>query len=203
MPVTNPTTENMEESNQDISDITSTISVSTHNEVPNDIRKHIDDMSYIHPVDNVSHMQVCFKNPDVKSFYAERPTSDAVDSGWDLHTTEEVVVGPREKVVLDFQLSVACTDEHMQPMAVWLVPRSSIIKTPLIMANSMGLIDSTYRGSIKACVINQSDDETYTIKKGDRLFQLAAPSLKPFHWQNVDSLESTARGENGFGSTGK
>ena len=203
MPVSNPTMDNLDESKHDISDITSTISVNTHDEMPNDIRRHIEDMSYTHPVDNVSHMQVCFKDQDVKSLYAERPLTDAVDSGWDLHTTEEIIVGPREKKVLDFCLSIACTDEHRQPMAVWLVPRSSIVKTPLIMANSIGLIDSTYRGSIKACVINQSNDETYTINKGDRLFQLASPSLKPFHWQSVDSLATTERGEQGFGSTGK
>lgn len=85
-----------------------------------------------------------------------------------------------------------------------LVPRSSICKTPLIMANSEGIIDRTYRGLIKAPVKNFNMTEPYGIEEGTRLFQIVAPDLG--HIREiciVDSLPETVRGEGGFGSTGK
>lgn len=86
----------------------------------------------------------------------------------------------------------------------YLAPRSSICKTPLQMANSMGIIDRSYRGPIMAPVRNVNPTNPYDIDEGTRLFQILAPDLG---WiqevRIVDSLPETARGEGGFGSTGK
>ena len=86
----------------------------------------------------------------------------------------------------------------------YLAPRSSICKTPLQMANSMGIIDRSYRGPIMAPVRNTNLTDSYTIEEGTRLFQILAPDLG---WikeiRLVDSLPETSRGEGGFGSTGK
>lgn len=85
-----------------------------------------------------------------------------------------------------------------------LVPRSSICKTPLLMANSEGIIDKSYRGLIKAPVRNFQSVSFYEIAEGTRLFQIVAPDLG---WirevRIVESLPETRRGEGGFGSTGK
>ena len=85
-----------------------------------------------------------------------------------------------------------------------LVPRSSICKTNLFMANSEGIIDKSYRGPIKAPVKNFMIQSPTTVDEGTRLFQIVAPDLG---WIKevvlVDSLPETARGEGGFGSTGK
>ena len=82
----------------------------------------------------------------------------------------------------------------------YLYPRSSISKTPLRLANSVGIIDASYRGTLKVVVDNNSD-ELVRIKKGDRLFQLCMPNLEPFDvvFGTVNRL--TERGEGGFGST--
>lgn len=89
------------------------------------------------------------------------------------------------------------------PAGFWLAPRSSISKTPYRLANSLGLIDPTYRGVIKAAF----DGHISIPATGDpaRLCQLVAPSLVP--WLDVivvDELPGpeTFRGEGGFGSTG-
>jgi dUTPase len=86
----------------------------------------------------------------------------------------------------------------------WLAPRSSIFKTPLSMANSMGIIDRTYRGLLKAPVRNHQPTDSYRIDQGTRLFQIVAPDMG---WirevRIVESLPETVRGEGGFGSTGR
>lgn len=85
-----------------------------------------------------------------------------------------------------------------------LVPRSSICKTPLYMANSEGIIDRTYRGPIMAPVKVDDYTASHTVEKGVRLFQIVAPDLG--HIKEVvivESLPTTSRGEGGFGSTGR
>jgi hypothetical protein len=85
-----------------------------------------------------------------------------------------------------------------------LVPRSSICKTPLLMANCEGIIDRTYRGLIKSPVRNLNPTEGYSITEGTRLFQIVAPDLGHIREVRlVESLPETQRGEGGFGSTGK
>jgi hypothetical protein len=85
-----------------------------------------------------------------------------------------------------------------------LVPRSSICKTSLMMANSEGIIDRTYRGLIKAPVRNMVYTSTYEIEEGQRLFQIVAPDLGHIcEVSIVESLPDTVRGEGGFGSTGR
>lgn len=89
------------------------------------------------------------------------------------------------------------TDSHFL-----LMPRSSIYKSGLVMANSTGVIDKSYRGELKAPVWSMT--EASTTKKGERLFQIVAPDMGWIrHVRLVDSLPETERGAGGFGSTGK
>ena len=81
------------------------------------------------------------------------------------------------------------------------MPRSSISKTPLRQCNSIGLIDAGYRGEIMAAVDNIKD-KPFTLETGQRLFQLVAMDGSPIHFELVDELTETDRGEGGFGSTG-
>ena len=85
-----------------------------------------------------------------------------------------------------------------------LVPRSSICKTNLFMANSEGIIDKSYRGPVKAPVKNFMTQAKSHVDEGTRLFQIVAPDLG---WIKeiviVETLPETARGEGSFGSTGK
>ena len=91
------------------------------------------------------------------------------------------------------------------PTAFYLMPRSSISKTPLMLANQMGLIDRGYRGTLIAAVRNLlPGNMTYAIEKHTRLFQLVHPCALPILVELVYAPEEmTARGSGGFGSTGK
>ena len=97
------------------------------------------------------------------------------------------------------------TNSKIEYKPYYLFPRSSISKTPLLMANSVGIIDKDYRGNIMAKVrmipLNDTQDK-YLVEAGTRLFQLCTPDLSPFKIKVVDNLSVTSRGEGGFGSTG-
>ena len=69
------------------------------------------------------------------------------------------------------------------------------------MANSVGIIDAGYRGTIMAAVDNISDED-YTIKVGQRLFQICGRYLEPIYLTLVEELSESERGNGGFGSTG-
>ena len=95
-----------------------------------------------------------------------------------------------------------------RPTAFYLMPRSSISKTPLMLANQTGLIDRGYRGTLIAAVRNLlPGNKTYAIEKHTRLFQLVHPCALPILVELVSTPEefaddTTARGDGGFGSTG-
>ncbi len=96
-------------------------------------------------------------------------------------------------------------DSEGRTRAFWLAPRSSISKTEWRLANSLGLIDATYRGVIKAALWSVVGRSEVGDLGGQRLCQLTAADLVP--WSEVivvDELPgpSTARGAGGFGSTG-
>lgn len=151
-------------------------------------------------------LQVTFANDAVQSLYANvdgelETTQYATDSGWDLRFPEDLTVNPGETVKCDFGVSVCAHDEEGEPCAVLMLPRSSIVKTPLRMANSVGLIDSSYRGTLRVYMDNVKT-EAYHIKRGDRLFQLMAPSARPLVVRVKTALPVSERGDKGFGSTG-
>jgi len=86
----------------------------------------------------------------------------------------------------------------------WLLPRSSIYKTGYMMANSVGVIDKTYRGTLKAPVVCVGGYGSKGFVQGDRHFQIVAPDMGPIaNIRIVDELPETVRGSGGFGSTGK
>jgi len=90
----------------------------------------------------------------------------------------------------------------------YLFPRSSISKTTLRLANSVGVIDAGYRGTLLGAVDNHATALIGNVKVdfGDRLFQITSPGLLPFdNIEIVDAIPGgdTLRGEGGFGSTGK
>lgn len=89
------------------------------------------------------------------------------------------------------------------PSAYYLYPRSSISKTPFRLANSVGIIDSGYRGNLIAKVDKVYNNQC-VVNSGERLFQICAPNLSPLKSVTiVDELDDTARSSGGFGSTGK
>lgn len=129
----------------------------------------------------------------------------STDSGVDIVTTEDYYVEPNKKCTINHNIRCQMVDEEGNFQPYYLYPRSSISKTPLVLLNSVGIIDMDYRGDLMAKVRNipeSNDDGIYHIKKGTRLFQICARDLSPLNVRIVDELTETNRGTGGFGSTG-
>jgi dUTP pyrophosphatase len=134
--------------------------------------------------------------------YLSKPYTER-DAGFDVFSASDKTVD-ETGAMLGMGCSAAFWDgERGMFRAYWLLPRSSISKTPLRMKNSVGLIDAGYRGELLAAVDTRV--YKYTCTKGTRLFQLSSPDLLP--WDDIRIVDSipggpTLRGAGGFGSTG-
>ena len=147
-------------------------------------------------------------NPDVKAAYeaiaaayTTKPKEER-DAGVDL-VSPAFVAEAGTVAKISQQCSAAVYDtERGCFRAYWMLPRSSLSKTPLRLANSVGLIDAGYRGTLLAAVDVRSQ---HVGEANTRLFQIAAPDLLPFDeiWIVAEIPGGpTARGAGGFGSTG-
>ena len=135
---------------------------------------------------------------DIYSMYKNHSHFHQGDAGLDLFITKDQVVDPGSTAKI--HLGISCENMEMKPYL--LMARSSISKTPLRLSNAVGLIDAGYRGEIMAAVDNIKDS-SYRLEKGQRLFQLVSMNGESIHFDLVDTLSDTSRGEDGFGSTGK
>lgn len=81
-----------------------------------------------------------------------------------------------------------------------LIPRSSISKTPLRLANSIGIIDKSYRGKVMVKLDNISDSE-FTLQEGSCYFQIVSFDGNLPTYKLVNDITTTTRGSGGFGST--
>ena len=139
-------------------------------------------------------------NEVANDFYAKIKTNYRSDSGFDLFMPTEVTIPARSMAMIDLGVRTQVLDPKNNTFGYYLYPRSSISKTPLRLANSVGIIDAGYRGTLKVAVDNISD-APYTVKRGERLFQVCLPSLLPFQIEYGLVDRETERGEGGFGST--
>lgn len=81
-------------------------------------------------------------------------------------------------------------------------PRSGLAcKHGVTVVNSPGTIDADYRGEIKVCLINLSND-AWIIEPGDRIAQMVVAKHERVEWEEVENLSETERGDGGFGHTG-
>ncbi len=133
------------------------------------------------------------------------------DAGIDLFCPEKIIIAGRQMGKVDHCIKTAMefidSTNVSIPVGYYLYPRSSTgTKTPLRLANSVGIIDSGYRGHIIAAFDNWQD-VNFTIEPYQRLVQLCPPNLTyPVYVrivENESDLGATVRGGNGFGSTGK
>lgn len=144
-------------------------------------------------------MDILLQDSSIIDFYT-RPGKDSTqgNSGYDLHVPGDIIIPPHSVVFVNHGL-VAVTHSGS---GFYLYPRSSISRTPLRLANSVGVIDPLYRGCIIAALENTGNEE-YRISRGDRLVQLCLPDLRPFNVNITDVVHQTERGSGGFGSTGR
>lgn len=121
------------------------------------------------------------------------------DAGLDLFAAESVVLQPLQRHLVPTGIAVAIP----QGCAGFVQPRSGLaIKQGLSLVNTPGLIDSHYRGEIKVIAINLDPTTPITISRGDKIAQLVIQRVECVDLAEVDELDTTVRGEGGFGSTG-
>jgi len=132
------------------------------------------------------------------------------DAGFDISTPTPYSCAQGIVTKINFQVKCAaqmiCDTGKQYPIGFYMYPRSSLSKTPLRLANSVGIIDSGYRGDLIGAFECRTPSSQYVVLKQDKLVQICAPGLVPIIVELVDSLEElgeTSRGEGGFGSTGR
>lgn len=131
------------------------------------------------------------------------------DAGFDLFLPEDTVCREGQPNRLNFQVKcsakMVCENDKIFATGFYMYPRSSLSKTMLRLANSVGVIDSGYRGDIMGMF--DCSMISYLIYKYDKLVQICAPGLVPIYVKIVFDIqelgEQTNRGDGGFGSTGR
>ena len=182
--------------------------------------------------DKVMYLKIFVDSDDekLKNIYKEAVTKhnkkiqdcpDIIDAGFDLYAplknenepeNQQIFFSPSTVNKLDFKIICSAQIENIQTnktynTGYYMYPRSSISKTRLRLANSVGIIDAGYRGHIMAMIdVIGTTDTPYEGKAYERYIQICAPSLIPIIVEIVDNIEAlgekTERGEGGFGSTG-
>ena len=131
---------------------------------------------------------------------AQIPAYQTVEAaGFDLHSTEEVVIAPNERKLIGTGLAFDIPNGY----EIQIRPRSGLAyKHGITVLNTPGTIDSDYRGEIKVLLINHST-ESFEIKVGERIAQAVIKEVIQATFEEVEELSETLRGAGGFGSTGK
>jgi dUTP pyrophosphatase len=120
------------------------------------------------------------------------------DSGVDIFAAEETSLGPMERKLVKTGLKLEIPPGYEGQVR----PKSGLaINHGISHANSVGTIDSCYRGEIKVPLINLSN-ETYKVEKGKKIGQLVFAKVEEAIFEETDELSETSRQEKGFGSTG-
>jgi dUTP pyrophosphatase len=121
-------------------------------------------------------------------------------AGLDLVSAEEkpVLVGSIQHVTVHTGISVAIPEGFVGILA----PRSSLGRKGLSLANTIGIIDSDYRGEILVDLVVKQGKPWVQINPGDRFVQLLLIPVLQCNIEEVQDLPDTARGAGGFGSTG-
>jgi dUTP pyrophosphatase len=162
-------------------------------------------------------LKIAFKNidPDIKNQYTKHISNhnsvitfdDYSNAGFDLLMPYDTII-PKNTVtssqLVPLEIKCEMMDENNKSISYCMYTRSSISKTPLMLANHVGIIDSGYRGILMAAFRNLDLVSDFKIEKNTRLVQITHPSLRPIFVKIVDEseLSNTSRGSGGFGSTG-
>lgn len=111
----------------------------------------------------------------------------------------DIVLKPKERLLIPTGISIELNNAES---GAFIFPRSSVsFKNGVSLANCVGVVDSDYRGEVKVPLINHSDSD-FVIHNGDRIAQLVIlPVIIPVY-EEAELLNSTDRGDGGFGSTG-
>lgn len=164
--------------------------------------------------DRYMHLRIYVQDEYLKNSYKNaaqhhnNQDKEFMNAGFDLFVPD--LIKTSVDTINKINMAIVCSAEMIHPdnrkynTGYYLYPRSSLSKTPLRLANSVGIIDSGYRGNIIGVFDSFSN---YIVNPGDRLVQICAPGLVPIYVEIVNDIDelkmNTERGSGGFGSTGK
>ncbi len=122
------------------------------------------------------------------------------DAGLDLHAVETVRLAPGERAGVATGIAVEIPEGH----AGLVLPRSGLAKRHgIALVNSPGLIDSGFRGELRVLLLNTDRERAFEVERGDRIAQLVLTPVAVAEPVEVSELEASARGDGGFGSSGR
>lgn len=124
-----------------------------------------------------------------------------LSAGLDLRANlnEPITLQPQQRVLVPTGLYIALPAGYEAQVR----PRSGLaLKKGITVLNTPGTIDADYRGEVCVILVNLSADP-FVIEDGERIAQMVVARHEQVEWQPVEQLESTERGEGGFGHTGK
>ena len=136
-----------------------------------------------------------------KSAYPTPEYATPLSAGLDLKANLEapVTIKPLQRLLIPTGLYIALPEGFEAQIR----PRSGLaLKHGITVLNSPGTIDADYRGELKVLLVNLSDRD-FEVNPGERIAQMVVARYQQVAWEQTDSLDSTDRGEGGFGSTGK
>lgn len=120
------------------------------------------------------------------------------DAGFDIYSNEETTILPMERKLIGTGISISVP----KGFEAQVRPKSGLaINHGLTLLNTPGTIDAGYRGEVKVILMNLGKKE-YKIEKGKKIAQVVFNKIEEPELIEVDELDESKRGENGFGSTG-
>lgn len=158
-------------------------------------------------------MEILIKKLHPNAAIPFKGNNDKGNARYDL-TATSLTISRNEAGELLYTYGLGFATAFSEEWEASIVPRSSVCKKALILSNSEGIIDSTYRGEWKVvfklsayhldhhCVTDEQR-APYIYQVGDRVAQVAFRRVEPAEWKETDELPESLRGYGGFGSTGK
>jgi dUTP pyrophosphatase len=121
------------------------------------------------------------------------------DAGADLCAAEDIDLAPGERALVRTGVAIALPEGY----AGFVHPRSGLAaRHGITLVNAPGTIDAGYRGEIKVILLNTDLARAVSLRRGDRIAQLVVQRVENVTFREVPALPESARGDNGFGSTG-
>jgi dUTP pyrophosphatase len=122
------------------------------------------------------------------------------DAGLDLYACEAAHIGPGERWSVGTGVAVEIPEGH----AGLVLPRSGLAqKHGIALVNAPGLIDAGYRGELRVLLLNTDPAEIFRVEPGDRIAQLVVVPILVAEPVEAEELSESARGDDGFGSSGR
>lgn len=120
-------------------------------------------------------------------------------AGMDLRAAEAMTLRPGTRCLMPTGIAIALP----QGFEAQVRPRSGLaVKHGVTVLNSPGTIDCDYRGEVKVPLINHGQED-FVIARGDRIAQMVIAPVTRVTWTELETLDETARGAGGFGSSGR